>query len=228
MASTIQQIRALLGLPKTNLYAELRLADGRVVVTEADDFSAGTDLRMIGEDGTTTELSAGSYETADGEELVVDNDSKLSSINQPKMADEKDKPEDLRDEEKQEDMNYEKIKKALVEELELDDDLADKVAAIAAGVYADKVEAEDEKDKDEMEDDEKEKHEKEDEKKTEMASLLTELAEKFADFDHRLAKFESQDASEGVDTAPQPTKAKFNSELAGMDRMLSYFNSTKK
>jgi len=229
MATTIQQIRALLGLPKTQLYAELRLADGRVVVTEADDFAEGTDLRLIGEDGTTVELSSGSYETADGDELVVDGQSKLSSINTPQMAEEKEKPEDLREDEKQEDMNMEKIKKALIDELELDEALASKVAAIAAGIYATKTEAEKEDEK-EMEHtpDHKKDEEMEDEKKHEMASLFTEMAEKLAGLEHRLAKFEDEPASAGVDTAPTPKQTNFNSELQGMDRMLSYFNSTKK
>ena len=231
MASTIQQIRALLGLPKTQLYAELRLADGRVVVTEADEFAEGIDLRLIGEDGTTTELAAGSYDTAEGQELVVDGQSKLSSINSPNMAEQKDKPEDLRDEEKQEDMNYEKIKKALIDELELDEALADKVAAIAAGIYATKTEAEKDEDEKEMKhtpDHKDEEMEDEKDKKQEMSDVIREIAEKLAGLEHRFAKFEDEPASAGVDTAPTNSHSVFNSELQGIDRMLSYFNSTKK
>ena len=228
MASTIEQIRTLLGIPQTKMYAELRLDDGRVVVTEADDFAEGSDLRVIGEDGSTTQLSAGQYKTADGEELTVDNDSKLAHLKTEKMPGTHDEKE-LEEEKKQEDMNYEKVKAALMDELDLEEDVAKKVAAVAAAVYAKEMadHKEDEKEMDKHEEDEKKMKEHEDKKKEEMSSVIAQMAEQLADINHRLQKFEEAPAAEGVDTTPQVERKSFNPQLEGIDRMLSYFNSTK-
>jgi len=42
--NTLQKIREIMGLPKTNLYAEVKIDDGRVLVTEADAFEPGVDV----------------------------------------------------------------------------------------------------------------------------------------------------------------------------------------
>ena len=225
MASTIEQIRTLLGIPQTKMYAELRLDDGRVVVTEADDFAEGSDLRVIGEDGSTTQLSAGQYKTADGEELTVDNDSKLAHLKTEKMPGTHDEKE-LEEEKKQEDMNYEKVKAALMDELDLEEEVAKKVAAVAAAVYAKEM-AEEEEEKKMEKPDHKDEDMEEEKKKEEMSSVMAQMAEQLADINHRLQKFEEAPAAEGVDTTPQVERKSFNPQLQGIDRMLSYFNSTK-
>lgn len=221
--NTIQQIRSLLGLPKTQLYAEKKLADGRVIVTEADEFTAGTDVRVISDDGSTTELTGGTYDTEDGGKIQIDNESKIQNLADTMIDEEKDKAEGLQEEAKKEDMNYEAVKAALIAELDIDEAMADKVAAIAAGIYAEKVEAEEEKEeKEEMAEESKP------EEKTEMASVLAEFATQLSEIQNRLQKFEEQPAAEGVNTIPQSTTSTFDPSLDGMNRALSYFNSTKK
>ena len=54
--NTIQKIREIMGLPKTNLYAEVKIDDGRVLVTEADAFEPGVDVRVIDDSGSTVVL----------------------------------------------------------------------------------------------------------------------------------------------------------------------------
>lgn len=136
---------------------------------------------------------------------------------------------ELEEEKKQEDMNYEKVKAALMDELDLEEDVAKKVAAVAAAVYAKEMadHKEDEKKMDKHEEDEKKMKEHEDKKKEEMSSVIAQMAEQLADINHRLQKFEEAPAAEGVDTTPQVERKSFNPQLEGIDRMLSYFNSTK-
>ena len=69
-----------MGLPKTNIYAEVKIYDGRVLVTEDDAFEPGVDVRVIDDSGSTVELDAGTYTLEDGRKVIVNRDSRMESV----------------------------------------------------------------------------------------------------------------------------------------------------
>ena len=72
MSKTIDKIRGLLNLPNlTKFYAEARLDDGRLVVTEADSMAIGVEVSVMSDEGNADVLEDGSYALEDGTALVV-------------------------------------------------------------------------------------------------------------------------------------------------------------
>ena len=72
MSKTIDKIRGLLNLPNlTKFYAEARLDDGRLVVTEAESMAIGVEVSVMSDEGNADVLEDGSYVLEDGTALVV-------------------------------------------------------------------------------------------------------------------------------------------------------------
>lgn len=72
MSKTIDKIRGLLNLPNlTKFYAEARLDDGRLVVTEAESMAVGVEISVMSDEGNADYLDDGSYALEDGTVLVV-------------------------------------------------------------------------------------------------------------------------------------------------------------
>jgi hypothetical protein len=72
MSKTIDKIRGLLNLPNlTKFYAEARLDDGRLVVTEAESMAIGVEVSVMSDEGNADVLEDGSYALEDGTALVV-------------------------------------------------------------------------------------------------------------------------------------------------------------
>ena len=72
MSKTIDKIRGLLNLPNlTKFYAEARLDDGRMVVTEAESMAIGVEVSVMSDEGNADVLEDGSYVLEDGTALVV-------------------------------------------------------------------------------------------------------------------------------------------------------------
>ena len=62
MSKTIDKIRGLLNLPNlTKFYAEARLDDGRLVVTEAESMAIGVEVSVMSDEGNADVLEDGSY-----------------------------------------------------------------------------------------------------------------------------------------------------------------------
>ena len=73
MSKTIDKIRGLLNLPNlTKFYAEARLDDGRLVVTEAEAMAVGVEISVMSDEGNADYLDDGTYALEDGTVLVVD------------------------------------------------------------------------------------------------------------------------------------------------------------
>ena len=91
MASTLEKIKTLLSSNKeeskeTKMYAEMILDDGRVLATEDEQFMIGAVVMVVGDDGETSKLSAGTYTMSDGAKLTIDDDSKIVDMGEEKEA----------------------------------------------------------------------------------------------------------------------------------------------
>ena len=220
--NTIQKIREIMGLPKTNLYAEVKIDDGRVLVTEADAFEPGVDVRVIDDSGSTVELDAGTYTLEDGRKVIVNEDSRMESFEVeeeeieveveletiPEAEEEgyrdgiDDEKEDVR-----EDMDYDKVRDVLAERFpDLDESVRDAIAQVVSDIYAPEVEVE---------------LEAEVEVKEDLSELLEEA---FASISKRLEALENVPAESGVNVSPTNLSAKHTqkdlTKLSGVDRAL--------
>ena len=89
--STLEKIKTLLSSNKeeskeTKMYAEMILDDGRVLATEDEQFMIGSVVMVVGDDGETSKLSAGTYTMSDGAKMTVDEDSKIMDLGEEKEA----------------------------------------------------------------------------------------------------------------------------------------------
>ena len=130
---------------RAELYKEARLEDGRVVATEAEEFSAGADVRVLSDDGEAAPLEAGSHQLSDGGEITVDADSKVEM-----MEDEEEKVEAT--EEEPDEMAA--VKAALVEKFMISEEVAQEIVEVVSAalkpMVEEEVEASEEPKKEEM------------------------------------------------------------------------------
>ena len=222
--NTLQKIREIMGLPKTNLYAEVKIDDGRVFVTEADAFEPGVDVRVIDDSGSTVELDAGTYTLEDGRKVIVNAESRLESFEVDEEVEEEieveveletipeaeeEGYEDGIDDEKEdvrEDMDYDKIRDVLAERFpDLDEAVRDAIAQVVADIYEPEVEVELEAE-------------------TPKEDLSELLEEAFTSISKRLEALENVPAESGVNVSPTNLSAKHTqqdiSQLSGVDRAL--------
>jgi hypothetical protein len=230
--TTIEKIREVMGLPKTKLYAEARLDDGRVLVTEAESMDVGVEVRILDDAGNADILDAGTYTLEDGTKLVVNEDSRLASLGEDTEVDveveleleveletipeaEEEGYRDGIDDEKEdvrEDMNYEKVRDVLNERFpDLDEKVIDAIAEVVSDIYND--------DKEEVE-------VEVEAKKEDMTEILEEA---FASISERLKALEDAPASKGVTHSPNKLSAQHKSvdlsKLNSVDRALHIINS---
>ena len=226
--NTVQKIRKALGLPQTKLYAEARLDDGRVVVTEAESMDVGVEVRILDDSGEASLLDAGTYTLEDGTKIVVNEDSRLASLGDDDVEvevelehtpDHKDDEEDeLGYDKKKVDMNYDKVRDALDQGFpDLGQDTIDAIATLVATIYSNdeevvEVVAEEEKDDD----------------REDMSKFLEEA---FASISERLNALEDAPASKGVTHSPNnfsaTHKPKDLKQLNSVERALHNIISNK-
>ena len=101
--STLEKIKTLLSSNKeeskeTKMYAEMILDDGRVLATEDEQFMIGSKVMVVGDDGETSPLSAGTYTMSDGAKLTIDEDSKIMDLGEEKEAEEVEADEEEKEE----------------------------------------------------------------------------------------------------------------------------------
>ena len=224
--NTVQKIRKALGLPQTKLYAEARLDDGRVVVTEAESMDVGVEVRILDDSGEASVLDAGTYTLEDGTKIVVNEDSRLASLGDDEIeveveletipeAEEEGYRDGIDDEKEdvREDMNYDKVRDALDQGFpDLGQDTIDAIATLVSAIYNEEevvVEANEEE-----------------EEKEDMSSILEEA---FANISKRLDALEDAPASKGVTHSPNKLSAQHKSvdlsKLNSVDRALHIINS---
>ena len=209
-----EAVRSVVEAERQNLYAEARLNDGRVIATEAEQFSAGAPVRVMSEDGEATTLEAGQYELSDGGQVTVDENSAVVE-----MMDEKEEEKVEAQEEEKDEMAA--VKAALVEKFQITPEVAAEIVEVVKDAMAPaEVEAEEEKKEEEMEE----------EKKEEMSSHLSDLTHEMAvaleAINTRLSKLEEAPAAQPERVLP---KAEFSQEvnpnLKGVDRAFNIISN---
>ena len=214
--NTIQKIREIMGLPKTNLYAEVKIDDGRVLVTEADAFEPGVDVRVIDDGGSTVVIDAGTYTLEDGRKVIVNAESRMDSFVDEEVEEEIEVEVEMEtipeaeeegyrdgiDDEKEDDR--EKLKTALEEVDGLTETQVEAIVAVAEKIYdvAEQV----------VED------------IVEEAEMTALLEEAFTSISKRLEALENVPAESGVNVSPTNLSSKHKkkdiTQLSGVDRAL--------
>ena len=198
---------------RAELYKEARLEDGRVVATEADEFSAGASVRVLSDDGEAAPLEPGSHQLSDGGEITVDADSKVEM-----MEDEEEKVEAT--EEEPDEMAA--VKAALVDKFMISEEVAQEIVEVVREAMVPvEVEAEEEKKEEEMadEDDEKQKMSMQVEMAHEMATALEAI-------NKRLETLENAPAAEPDRVlAKAEFKKENNPNLSGVDHAINIISN---
>ena len=88
------RIRVAIGIEEetTQLAYEGKLADGTIIVSDADALAEGVAVSVLVEDGTQIPLPVGEYATEDGVEFVVEEEGIIASIKE----DAEDQEEDVK------------------------------------------------------------------------------------------------------------------------------------
>lgn len=206
---------------RQDLYAEARLNDGRVIATEAEQFSAGASVRVLSEDGEAAPLEAGTYDLSDGGQVSVDAESNVVEMMDEK---EEEKTEAAEQEEDKDEMAA--VKAALIEQFQISEEVASQIMDVIKDAMK-PVEAEEEKKEEEMEE--------EDKKKEEMSSHVQDLTHEMAialeAINTRLEKLEEAPAAQPDRVLPKQEfnavpKAS-NARGASVDNALNIINSFK-
>jgi len=200
---------------RQDLYAEARLNDGRVIATEAEQFSAGASVRVLSEDGEAAPLEAGTYELSDGGEVTVDAESNVVEM----MEEDEEKTEAAEHEEEKDEMAA--VKAALVEHFQISEEVAEQIVEVVKDAMKPVEAAEHEDKEEEME--EEEKKEEMSEEKTEMSSHVQDLTHEMAvaleAINKRLEKLEEAPAAQPDRVLPKQEFTKeYNPNLKGVDR----------
>ena len=204
---------------RQDLYAEARLNDGRVIATEAEQFSAGAPVRVLSEDGEAAPLEAGTYELSDGGEVTVDAESQVVE-----MEEEEKKDEEMQEEEKDE---MGAVKAALMDQFQISEEVADQIMDVIKEAMK-PAEMEEEEKEEEMEEEEK----KEETQQVEMAAvtdLTHEMAVALEAINNRLEQLESAPAASPDRVLPKhnPIPKADNPRSSSFDNAFNIINSFK-
>jgi hypothetical protein len=197
---------------RQDLYAEARLNDGRVIATEADQFSAGASVRVLSDDGEAAPLEPGTYDLSDGGKVTVDDNSNVVEMMEEK---EEEKTEAAEHEEEEKD-EMSAVKAALVEHFQISEEVAEQIVEVVKdAMKPEEVEA--------AEHEDKEEEMEEEEKKEDMSSHFTELTHEMAvaleAINKRLEKLEEAPAAQPDRVLPKQEFTKENNpNLKGVDR----------
>ena len=217
MASTLEKIKTLLSSNKeeskeTKMYAEMILDDGRVLATEDEQFMIGSVVMVVGDDGETSKLPAGTYTMSDGAKLTIDEDSKIVDMGEEKEA---------------EDVEAEKEEMADAEDTDWAktfEEMKDRVAALEKEVFGDKAEEETE----EMSKEEVEEEVEEDEKVEMSKDMVNSLVEEVEHLKAKIIELEKEPGAEGFTHNPENNTKSEKVDLARMsatERAAYYINN---
>ena len=209
--TTIEKIKNLLlskeESKEVKMYAEMILDDGRVLATEDDQFMIGSTVMVVGDDGETSPLGAGTYTMSDGAKLTIDEDSKILDMGEEKEAEgveaEEEKEEMKEEEEKEmEEIDEEKLSKAIFDHTpdHVDEDKAREMAKkVKEMAYGDKEEM-----SEKVEEVEEVKEEVKEEEMVEMSKdMISSLVEEVEELKSQIVELEKTPGSEGFTHNPE-------------------------
>ena len=190
------------------LYAEMKLDDGRTIATEDEQFMIGSKVFAVGDDGEAEALEAGSYTMENGNKMTIGDSSEILDLGEEKEAEDVEaKEEEMSEEEKLADVgDWEGMEKRIQN---LEDAVAD--------LKADKVEAS------------SEVVEETEEEKTEMSSeMISELMTQIEELKSKIVELSGEPATEGINYNPEGYN--FNStidlaKLSTKERAAYYINN---
>ena len=200
--STLEKIKTLLSSNKgeskeQKMYAEMILDDGRVLATEDEQFMIGSVVMVVGDDGETSKLSAGTYTMSDGAKMTVDEDSKIVDLGEEKEA------EDVEEASKEEMADAEDTDWAKTFE-----EMKDRVAALEKEVFGDKAEEETEETiEEEIEEDEKVEMSKD---------MVNSLVEEIEHLKAKVVELEKTPGAEGFTHNPENDTKSEKADLGKM------------
>ena len=205
---TLEKIKTLLSKKeeskKVKMYAEMILDDGRVLATEDEQFMIGSEVYVVGDDGETEKLSAGSYTMEDGAKISIDDNSKITDLGEEKEA------EDVEEASKEEMADAEDTDWAKTFE-----EMKDRIAALEKEVFGDK--AEEETEDLAKEETEEVKEEVVEEEKIEMSiDVVNSLVEEVEHLKSKIVELEKQPGAEGFTHTPENDTKSVKKDLGNM------------
>jgi len=202
--STLEKIKTLLSSNKeeskeTKMYAEMILDDGRVLATEDEQFMIGSVVMVVGDDGETSKLSAGTYTMSDGAKLTVDEDSKILDLGEEKEAEdveaEKEDKEEMAEDDEADVQDWAGMEKRIK-------NLEDAVADLKADKESLSVEAEETIEEDE---------------KVEMSKdMVNSLVEEVEELKAKIVELEREPGAEGFNHNPENDTKSQKADLGKM------------
>jgi len=210
---------------KTELYAEMKLDDGRVIATEDEQFMIGSKVFAIGDDGEATALEAGSYTMENGNKLTIGEDSEILDLGEEAESVEEEASEEVEASEEKE----------LAEDDEADvGDWAGMEKRIknledaVADLKADKEEASAELSEETTEEG-KEELSKETEKPIELsADLANEIITRMEELESKIVDLSKEPATEGLKYNPEGSNVNSTIDLKNLsisERTAYYINN---
>jgi len=180
MSKTIDKIRGLLNLPNlTKFYAEARLDDGRLVVTEAESLAVGVEISVMSDEGNADYLDDGTYALEDGTVLVVA-EGRITQLgeDEPEAEEEVDVEVEMAEGDEADVQDWDGMEKRI-------QNLEDAVADLK-----------------------REKEGGDDEVSEELSELSSEINAAFEHMMERLSAIENEPASQGVNHSPTKNNSK--------------------
>ena len=222
--STLEKIKTLLSSNKeeskeTKMYAEMILDDGRVLATEDEQFMIGSVVMVVGDDGETSKLSAGTYTMSDGAKMTVDEDSKIMDLGEEKEAEdveaEKEDKEEMAEDDEADVEDWAGMEKRIK-------NLEDAVADLKADKENMSVETE------ETTKEEVEEEVKEDEKIEMSKDMVNSLVEEVEHLKAKIVELEKEPGAKGFTHTPENNTKSESPNLAKMtaqERAAYYINN---
>ena len=200
------------------LYAEMKLDDGRVVATEDEQFMIGSKVFAVGDDGEAEALEAGSYTMENGNKLTIGDSSEILDLGEEKEAEDVEASEEMSEENKEE---MAEDDEADVEDWAGMEKRIKNLEDAVADLKADKVEASAELSEEV----------KEEEDKTEMSSeMISELMTQVEELKSKIVELSEEPATEGINYNPEGYTFNSTVDLAKLsteERTAYYINNLK-
>ena len=223
MTSTLEKIKTLLSSnneesKETKMYAEMILDDGRVLATEDEQFMIGSVVMVVGDDGETSKLSAGTYTMSDGAKLTIDDDSKIVDMGEEKEAEEvenEEEKEEMQEDDEADVQDWAGMEKRIK-------NLEDAVADLKADKENMSVETE------ETTKEEVEEEVKEDEKVEMSKDMVNSLVEEVEHLKAKIVELEKEPGAKGFTHTPENNTKSESPNLAKMtaqERAAYYINN---